>query len=90
MQCADLRLLHRYGESVESVLKVSLNEAFARAVFHGTTGAVGNAMIVAVLWYGGKLVQTGELSAGALASFLMYRCGVRVCGWSGAASLIVD
>jgi ATP-binding cassette subfamily B protein len=52
----------------------------------GGASIAGYASIAVVLWYGGRLVVAGELSVGALTSFLMYTLVVAM-SFSGVAEL---
>lgn len=42
------------------------------SIFFGGAGLAGNVSVLAVLAYGSKLIEMGELSTGQLTSFLMY------------------
>jgi ABC transporter fused permease/ATP-binding protein len=62
----------RYQVGLHAVLVSSLRGAHYRAAFHsyiifGLFGA-----IVLVLWYGARLVQSGDLTAGELTRFMLY------------------
>jgi ATP-binding cassette subfamily B protein len=57
--------IHRY---VDSVVKVArYRGAFVSFIIFGLFGA-----IILVLWYGSKLVQSGEITIGDLTAFLLY------------------
>jgi subfamily B ATP-binding cassette protein MsbA len=63
---------HRFREEITAVRDAGLRRAVARA---GLTGAVtfsAFGAIVMVLWEGGRLVLTGELTPGTLVAFLLY------------------
>jgi ATP-binding cassette subfamily B protein len=62
----------RYGTTLVASLAAALRgarhrEAFIASVLFGMSGAT-----VLVLWYGARLVQAGDLSAGGLARFMLY------------------
>lgn len=62
----------RFGEVVDETRDQGLKRAVARA---GLTGAVTFAAfgaVVMVLWEGGRLVLSGDLTAGTLVAFLFY------------------
>jgi ABC-type multidrug transport system fused ATPase/permease subunit len=63
---------NRYRQSLDAFLVAALRGAWYRGGFmafilFGLFGAV-----VLVLWYGTRLVQSGDLSVGGLASFMLY------------------
>ena len=62
----------RYAGLLRGVVDAAVQRAFIRALFFGVVGFVAFAGVVAVLWEGGQLVLDGNLTAGALVSFLLY------------------
>jgi len=62
----------RYGSMLSDVVEAAIKRAWIRAAFFGIVGFVGFVGVVAVLWQGGELVLEGQLTAGALVSFLLY------------------
>ena len=62
----------RYGERIAASVRTALQRAQTRGVFFGMLTFSTFAGIVFVLWQGGLLVLAGELTAGALVSFLLY------------------
>ena len=62
----------RYGERVAASVRTALKRARVRGVFFGMLTLSTFAGITFVLWQGGLLVLEGELTAGALVSFLLY------------------
>lgn len=62
----------RYGERITEAVRAALHRARVRGVFIGTITFTTFSGIVIVLWQGGLLVLKGELTAGALVSFLFY------------------
>ena len=62
----------RYGSHLSSVVTAAIRRARIRATFFGVLTFCGFGGVVAVLWQGGRLVLEGELTAGALVSFLLY------------------
>ncbi len=62
----------RYGDAVEASFRLARTRARAAAIFMGAASAGVYAALAVVLGYGGALVASGELSAGALTAFLVY------------------
>src|ERR1043165_2207655 len=63
---------HTFGERLAAVVDAAIRRAYLRAGFFGVVGFIAFAGVVAVLWKGGELVVSGQLTAGALVSFLLY------------------
>ncbi|MHB1265715.1 MAG: ABC transporter ATP-binding protein [Gemmatimonadaceae bacterium] len=64
--------VRRYGAQLGDVVEAAIRRARIRAIFFGVVGFVAFAGVVAVLWQGGRLVLEGQLTPGALVSFLLY------------------
>ena len=62
----------RYGQAVDLTYEEALGAGKAQAWFDGLVHVAANAAILGVLGYGGGMVFSGEITAGELASFLMY------------------
>jgi subfamily B ATP-binding cassette protein MsbA len=62
----------RYAERIGAALAAALRRAFARGLLFGALTFVAFGGIVIVLWQGGRLVVTAEITAGQLVSFLLY------------------
>ncbi|HLU66334.1 MAG TPA: ABC transporter transmembrane domain-containing protein [Kofleriaceae bacterium] len=62
----------RYGGAITRALGLARRRIRASALFMSATSFAGYAAAALVFWYGGRLVQAGELSAGDLTSFLVY------------------
>ncbi|KAG8955605.1 ATP-binding cassette permease mdl1 [Tulasnella sp. 424] len=62
----------KFDHKVASIVDLNRKEAWASAVFFGTTGWAGNVTILMLLGYGGTLVSRGEISVGDLTSLLLY------------------
>jgi ATP-binding cassette, subfamily B, bacterial MsbA len=65
-----------FGTRLSAVVDAAITRAYIRAGFFGLVGFIAFAGVVAVLWKGGELVVTGQLTAGALVSFLLYAISV--------------
>lgn len=62
----------RYGGAVQEAFDVARQRARLGATFQGVAGFAAYAAIAAVLWVGGLLTVRGEMTFGALTSFLLY------------------
>jgi subfamily B ATP-binding cassette protein MsbA len=62
----------RYQTLLSDVVRAAILRAKMRAMLFGIVGFVAFAGVVAVLWQGGVLVLEGQLTPGALVSFLLY------------------
>jgi subfamily B ATP-binding cassette protein MsbA len=62
----------RYRGLLSGVVSAAIARAQTRALLFGVVGFVAFGGVVAVLWQGGRLVLEGQLTAGALVSFLLY------------------
>lgn len=63
---------HLFSKELQDALAIGYRETKARAVFYGMTGLSGNIIIMSVLYYGGNLVNEGQMTIGALTSFILY------------------
>lgn len=61
-----------FSKELQDALAIGYRETKARAIFYGMTGMSGNVIIMSVLYYGGRLVSDGQMSIGALTSFILY------------------
>ncbi len=62
----------RFRTLLDGVVTAAVHRAKLRAGFFGVVGFVAFASVVAVLWQGGAQVLAGNLTPGALVSFLFY------------------
>lgn len=62
----------RYGEAINDAFSMARQRAKLGATFQGVAGFAAYAAIAAVLWVGGVLTVKGEMTFGALTSFLLY------------------
>ena len=62
----------RYGTKMRSVVKTALKVANWRGAFISFIIFMIFGGIVAILWYGAKLVQSGEMTVGDLIQFILY------------------
>jgi putative ABC transport system ATP-binding protein len=75
----------RYNKQVRKIFDLGKKDALLNASFFGTTGFLGNMTILALLYVGGGMVQSGAISVGQLSSFLLYAgfAGSSMFGLSG-------
>ncbi|MFQ5747102.1 MAG: ABC transporter ATP-binding protein [Gemmatimonadota bacterium] len=66
----------RYGARIGSALRTAIGRAIIRGGFFGVITFVTFSGIAIVLWEGGHLVLTGQITAGELVSFLLYAVSV--------------
>uniref|UniRef100_A0A452HCW9 ATP-binding cassette sub-family B member 10, mitochondrial n=1 Tax=Gopherus agassizii TaxID=38772 RepID=A0A452HCW9_9SAUR len=64
--------MEKYTSKVDYVLQLAKREALAQAGFFGATGLSGNMIVLSVLYKGGLLMGSAQLTVGELSSFLMY------------------
>ncbi|MBC8145282.1 MAG: ABC transporter ATP-binding protein [bacterium] len=69
---AEHRESKRYMHKLQDVIGVALGVARARGAFIAFLLFILFGGIVAVVWYGGKMVQVGTLTIGELTSFVLY------------------
>ena len=69
---AEEREAERYGGAIARAFEAARHRIRAGSAFMGATAGAGYAAIAVVLWYGGRLVSGGALTAGGLTSFLVY------------------
>ncbi|CAH0686262.1 unnamed protein product [Spodoptera exigua] len=73
-----------YAQRIENLLQLAYKESLAVGSFYGLTGLAGNTIIILVLYYGGGMVATEQLTVGNLTSFLLYAAyvGISIGGLS--------
>jgi subfamily B ATP-binding cassette protein MsbA len=62
----------RYDAQLRDVVDAAIHRALVRGVFFGVITFAGFAGVAAVLWQGGRLVLSHQLTGGALVEFLFY------------------
>jgi putative ABC transport system ATP-binding protein len=75
----------RYNKQVRKIFELGKKDAWLNATFFGTSGLLGNLTILALLYVGGGMVQSGAITVGQLSSFLLYAgfAGSSMFGLSG-------
>jgi subfamily B ATP-binding cassette protein MsbA len=66
----------RYGQGIGGVISSALGRAKVRAGFFGVITFTTFSAVTAVLWMGGRLVLSGNLTPGELVSFLLYTISI--------------
>lgn len=66
----------RYASALTRTLAAAKSKIEQIAWFTGVASAFGYAAIAGVLWYGGRMVVSGEMSVGDITQFLLYLLGV--------------
>ncbi|GAM82734.1 hypothetical protein ANO11243_007200 [Dothideomycetidae sp. 11243] len=81
----EIQEVNRYNKQVRKIFELGKREAYLSAVFFSTSGFMGNITFLSLLWFGGGMVRSGEISVGDLTSFLMYTAyaGSSLFGLSG-------
>ncbi|WP_368670618.1 ABC transporter ATP-binding protein [Myxococcus sp. AM011] len=69
---AESHEVERYSAAVDKALGLAKERARQGALFMGSASIAMYGATAAMLWYGGRMVVDGELSAGDLTSFLIY------------------
>jgi ATP-binding cassette, subfamily B, bacterial MsbA len=62
----------RFRNSVEATFQTAMRRARVRAVFQPVIGTAAWGAMVAILWFGGRLVLEGAMRPGDLIAFLLY------------------
>ena len=81
----EIQEVNRYNKQTRKVFELGKREAFISATFFSLSGWSGNMVVLALLWVGGGMVNSGAISVGELTSFLMYTAfaGSSMFGLSG-------
>jgi ABC-type multidrug transport system fused ATPase/permease subunit len=64
--------IHRYDNELENSFEINKKKISTIAQFTGLVSILGFSIIVFIVWYGGKLVISNELSIGTLTSYILY------------------
>lgn len=81
----EVQEVNRYNKQVRKIFDLGKREAIISATFFSSSGFMGNMTVLALLYVGGGMVQSGAISIGELSSFLMYTAyaGSSLFGLSG-------
>ena len=69
---AELREAKRFNTKLESIIDISMKVARARGAFIAFVVFLLFGGVVGVIWYGGTLVQSNDITTGELLSFVLY------------------
>lgn len=86
---AEFKEIERYTEKVSQSYDAAKKRAFAEGTFAAVATLIANFAIAGVLWYGGSLVLSGDMSVGTLTSFILYTLTVAM-SFGGLSSLYGD
>jgi ABC-type multidrug transport system fused ATPase/permease subunit len=75
-----------YNNKTEASLRLGIKAALANGLFSGGTSGVISLCFIGVVFVGGRMVLTGELTTGGLTSFLLY--GMTMGGAVGALGAV--
>lgn len=70
--CRENAEAQSYDNLLTDAMRIAYDEVKAKSMFFGFTGFSGNVIIISVLYYGGTLVVSDQLTIGALTSFILY------------------
>lgn len=66
----------RYGAAIANAFELSRRRIKVTGGFQAAVTTLGSSALVAVLWYGGRLVLDNVMTVGQLTAFLLYTTGV--------------
>lgn len=66
----------RYAEAIRNGFGISQRRIRITGLFQAAVTTLGSSALVAVLWYGGRLVLDNVMTVGELTAFLLYTTGV--------------
>jgi ABC transporter fused permease/ATP-binding protein len=62
----------RYEEAVDRSYRLAVKRAFAVGGWRGFNNFVGYGVVTLLVWYGGRMVSSGDMTIGELTAFLLY------------------
>ena len=78
-----------YEDYIDQCYDLSSRHYFAQGSYMSFTNLMTNVSLMGVLWYGGRLMSKGKMTAGALSRFTIQTAFVGL-GWYGLASFFSD
>ena len=78
-----------YEQYIDQCYDLSSRHYFAQGSYMSFTNLMTNVSLMGVLWYGGRLMSKGKMTAGALSRFTIQTAFVGL-GWYGLASFYSD
>lgn len=77
-------MVHDYNSEIKKIFDLLIHEGKLSGIYNALNGFIGNATLIGLLVIGTKLIGQGELTVGALSSFMMYAVytGLSVFGLS--------
>jgi subfamily B ATP-binding cassette protein MsbA len=76
--------IQRYNQQIERTFRATMHLAVVRSAFGPLITFLAFSSLAGILWFGGREVIAGRLSAGALVAFLIY--GINIAASIGAFS----
>lgn len=64
--------LSRYRGSMQNAFGLFVRRTMMRAIFAGTASFLAFSALAGIFWYGGKMVANGDITGGALMTFMLY------------------
>jgi ABC-type multidrug transport system fused ATPase/permease subunit len=86
---AEYKEIDRYSARVNQSYEAARKRAIAEAIFAAAATLIANFAIAGVLWYGGSLVLSGEMTVGDLTGFILYTLTVAM-SFGGLSALYGD
>jgi ATP-binding cassette subfamily B protein len=78
-----------YAKSIEECYDLSCRHYFVQGSYMSFTNLMTNASMMGILWYGGRLMAAGKMTAGSLTRFAI-QTGFVGLGWYGLAQFYGD
>lgn len=65
-------VVHEFNKELRKIYQTSMREGKLSGIYYGGNGFLGNTTLIGLLVIGNMLIQNGELTVGALTSYMMY------------------
>jgi len=79
----------RFAQYIDECYDISTSAHFAQGSYMSFTNLMTNTSLMGVLWYGGRLMAAGKMTAGSLTRFAIQTAFVGL-GWFGLAQFYSD
>lgn len=81
--------MERYEEAVDHSYRLSAKRAFLVGCFRGLITLVGYGAVTVLVWYGARMVSSGDMTMGELTAFLIY-AGIVSASIGALANIYAD